>query len=83
MIIDRSVRRAARDTGRVTLRLAALLFTLLRRDLFAVLFLGVSLTGQRAAVPVLILAGTLVANLTFSLHGREMADAARAEVAGE
>jgi len=83
VIIDRSVRRAARDTGRVTLRLAALLFTLLRRDLFAVLFLGVSLTGQRAAVPVLILAGTLVANLTFSLHGREMADAARAEVAGE
>ena len=82
VIIDRSVRRAARDTGLATLRLAALLFTLLRRDLFAVLFLAVSLTGQRAAVPVLILAGTLVANLTFSLHGREMAEAARAEVAG-
>ncbi len=82
VIIDRSVRRAARDTGKATLRLAALLFTLLRRDLFAVLFLAVSLTGQRAAVPVLILIGTLVANLTFSLHGRELADAARAEVAG-
>ena len=81
VIIDRSVRRAARDTGQATLRLAALLFTLLRRDLFAVLFLAVSLTGQRAAVPVLILVGTLVANLTFSLHGRELADAARAESA--
>ncbi len=80
VIIDRSVRRAARDTGLATLRLAALLFSLLRRDLFAVLFLAVSLTGQRVAVPVLILAGTLVANLTFSLHGRELADAARAEV---
>ncbi len=79
VIIDRSVRRAARDTGQATLRLAALLFTLLRRDLFAVLFLAVSLTGQRAAVPVLILLGTLVANLTFSLHGPALADAARAE----
>ena len=82
VIIDRSVRRAARDTGKATLRLAALLFTLLRRDLFAVLFLAVSLSGQRAAVPALILAGTLVANLTFSVHGRELADAAGAEVAG-
>ncbi len=81
VIIDRSVRRAARDTGLVTLRAAALLFTLLRRDVFAVLFLAVSLTGQRAAVPVLILVGILVANLTFSLHGRELADAARAEAA--
>ncbi|MEQ1728048.1 MAG: CDP-alcohol phosphatidyltransferase family protein [Vicinamibacterales bacterium] len=80
VIIDRSVRRAARDTGMPTLHVAALLFTLLRRDLFAVLFLAVSLTGQRAAVPVLILAGTLVANLTFSLHGDALADAARAEI---
>ncbi len=79
VVIDRSVRRAARDTGLVTLRAAALLFTLLRRDVFAVLFLAVSFTGQRAAVPVLILAGILVANLTFSLHGRALADAARAE----
>lgn len=82
VIIDRSVRRAARDTGQLTLRLAASLFTLLRRDLFAVLFLAVSLTGQRVAVPALILAGILVANLTFSLHGRDLAEAARAEAAG-
>jgi hypothetical protein len=74
------VRRAARDTGRATLRLAALLFTLLRRDLFAVLFLAVSLTGQRAAVPVLIRrhAGR---EPHFSPDGEALADAARAEAA--
>jgi phosphatidylglycerophosphate synthase len=79
VLIDRAVRRAAVDTNRVALRVAAAAFTLLRRDLFALIFLGVSLTGLRAAVPALILAGTVVANATFSLYGRELADAARAE----
>lgn len=79
VIIDRSVRRAALDTGRVPLQLAAWAFALLRRDIFAVVFLGVSLTGLRAAVPALILAGILIANLTLSLYGPELADAARAE----
>ncbi|MFN7981703.1 MAG: CDP-alcohol phosphatidyltransferase family protein [Vicinamibacterales bacterium] len=79
VIIDRSVRRAAQDTGRLPLQIAAAVFTLLRRDIFAVVFLAVSLTGLRAAVPALILAGILVANLTLSLYGPELADAARAE----
>ncbi len=82
VFIDRSVRRAARETGRLPLRLAAALFTLLRRDLFAVLFLAVSLTGQRALIPVLVLAGVAIANVTFALYGRELADAARAERQG-
>jgi len=79
VIIDRSVRRAALDTGRLPLQLAASAFTLLRRDIFAVVFLLVSLTGVRAAIPALILAGILIANLTLSLYGPELADAARAE----
>jgi CDP-L-myo-inositol myo-inositolphosphotransferase len=79
VVIDRSVRRAALDTGHVPLRLAAGAFALLRRDVFAAIFLVVSLTGLRVLVPILILAGILIANLTFSLYGQELADAARAE----
>lgn len=79
VIIDRSVRRAAQDTGRLPLQVAASVFTLLRRDLFAVVFLLVSLTGLRVAVPALILAGILIANATLTLYGPELAAAARAE----
>lgn len=79
VFIDRAVRRAARDTGLPMLRLAASIFTLLRRDVFAVIFLLVSLSGQRASIPGLILFGTLVANLTFSVYANEMAEAAKAE----
>jgi CDP-L-myo-inositol myo-inositolphosphotransferase len=82
VFVDRSVRRAARDTGRLPLQLAAAAFTLLRRDLFAVIFLAVSLTGVRALIPTLILVGILIANLTFSFYGAELADAARAERGG-
>jgi CDP-L-myo-inositol myo-inositolphosphotransferase len=79
VFIDRAVRRAALDTGRLPLRLAAAAFTLLRRDLFAIIFLVVSLTGVRAMIPALIVVGILIANLTFTFYGSELADAARAE----
>jgi CDP-L-myo-inositol myo-inositolphosphotransferase len=79
VFVDRSVRRAARDTGRLPLRVAAAAFTLLRRDVFAVIFLAVCLTGIRALIPSLILVGILIANVTFSVYGRELAAAARAE----
>jgi CDP-L-myo-inositol myo-inositolphosphotransferase len=77
--IDRAVRRAARDTGRLSLRAAAAAFTLLRRDLFAVIFLFICLTGQRALIPMLIAFGIVIANVTFSTHHRELADAAAAD----
>jgi CDP-L-myo-inositol myo-inositolphosphotransferase len=79
VFIDRAVRRAARDTGFATLQLAAGAFTLLRRDVFAVIFLLVGLTGQRALVPALIAFGVVVANATFSAHHRELVAAAAAE----
>jgi phosphatidylglycerophosphate synthase len=79
VFIDRAVRRAARDTGRATLQLAAAAFTLLRRDVFAVIFLAVALTGQRALVPALITFGVVVANATFSAHHRDLVAAAAAE----
>lgn len=79
VFIDRAVRRAAHDTGHLPLRMAASVFTLLRRDLFAVIFLIVSLTGQRVMVPALVLAGVAIANVTFLIYGRQLAEAARAE----
>ena len=79
VFIDRAVRRAARDTGLATLQVAAGAFTLLRRDVFAVIFLAVGFTGQRVLVPALIAFGVIVANATFSVHHRELAAAATAE----
>lgn len=79
VFIDRCVRRAARDSGGLVLRVAASLFTLLRRDVFAVVFLLVSLTGQRALVPALVAFGVLLANFTFSVYARELAAAAAGE----
>jgi len=79
VFIDRAVRRAARDTGLATLQFAAGAFTLLRRDVFAVIFLVVGFTGQRVLVPALIAFGVVVANATFSAHHRELAAAAAAE----
>jgi phosphatidylglycerophosphate synthase len=79
VFIDRSLKRAARDTRRAGLRLAPRLFTLMRRDLFAIIFVGVALIGQRALIPGLVGAAVVVANLTFSLYRRELAAAAVAE----
>jgi hypothetical protein len=59
--------------------MAAGAFTMLRRDLFAVIFLGAALTGPRASIPGLVLVGVLIANLTFTFYREELAEAARAE----
>jgi phosphatidylserine synthase len=79
VFVDKAVRRAAADTGRLPLRLAAASFTLLRRDLFALIFLAASLTGVRVLMPALILAGIAIANLTFSFFSRELVAAAGRE----
>jgi CDP-L-myo-inositol myo-inositolphosphotransferase len=79
VFVDKAVRRAAVETGHVPLRVAAMSFTLLRRDLFAVIFLIASFTGIRALIPVLILAGVAIANVTFTVYSRELIDAASLE----
>jgi phosphatidylglycerophosphate synthase len=83
VFIDRSVRRAARDSGRAALRLAAGAFALLRRDVFAMVFLFVALTGRRAVVPLLVACGIVLANATLTWYRRELAEAAVAERCGE
>jgi CDP-L-myo-inositol myo-inositolphosphotransferase len=79
VFIDRSVRRAADDSGEPTLRAAAGMFTLLRRDVFAVIFCLVSLTGIRALVPGLVAFGIVVWNFTFSRYGELLVAAAAQE----
>jgi hypothetical protein len=77
VFIDRCIRRAAHDSPRLGLRLASALFTLLRRDVFALLFLVVALGGIWLLVPLSVIAGALAANITFSLYRHELAAAAR------
>jgi phosphatidylglycerophosphate synthase len=79
VFIDRAVRRAARDSRRLTLRAVAAVFTLLRRDAGTVILLAVTLTGQRVLLAVLVAAALLAANLTLSIYRRELAVAAAAE----
>ena len=79
VFIDRSVRRAARDSDTLALRMAAAGFALLRRDLFSAVFLGVSFLGRRAFIPGMVAVGILLANVTLSVYRRELAAAAGAE----
>jgi phosphatidylglycerophosphate synthase len=76
LLIDRSVRRAAHDSQEFLLRLAAGGFSLLRRDLFSVLFLALSFTGRRELIPAIVVFGMVLANLTLSRYHRELATAA-------
>ncbi|MGE0706060.1 MAG: CDP-alcohol phosphatidyltransferase family protein [Vicinamibacterales bacterium] len=80
LVIDRGINQAARESGAVLLRIAARGFALLRRDLFAVIFMVVGFTGVRSLVPALVAAGIVIANVTFSLYGREIGAAIRADV---
>ena len=76
LVIDRSIRRAARDSEDVLLRLAATGFSFLRRDLYSVVFLVVAFTGRRELIPALLIFGIVLANLTFSRYHRQLAAAA-------
>lgn len=81
VFIDRSVRRAAHASGSLLLRGAAGVFTVMRRDVYAAVFMLVSFSGRRAWVPFLVIAGAIVANVTFSMFSRELAKAGAAEAA--
>ena len=74
--IDRAVARAARDSKRAALHVAAATFPLLRRDAFATLFLLVAFVGYRELIPALVTFGIVFANVTLSLYHRELTAAA-------
>jgi 1L-myo-inositol 1-phosphate cytidylyltransferase / CDP-L-myo-inositol myo-inositolphosphotransferase len=78
VFVDRCVERAAQDSGRASLRLARVLFYALRRDVFAALFFAISFSGVRAAVPIAVAAGAVVALLTLLGHRPRLLAAAQA-----
>ncbi len=82
VFIHRTIQRAAEESNLFTLRMAAESFSLLRRDLFAIVFLAVSFFGRRALVPGLVAFGIILANVTLSVYRRELAAAAVVERPG-
>jgi phosphatidylglycerophosphate synthase len=78
VFVDRCVQRAAQDSGLASLRLARLLFYALRRDVFAALFFVVSLSGVRAAVPITVAVGVVIALVTLLGHRARLLAAAEA-----
>lgn len=82
VFIHHTIQRAAQESNRLALRMAAESFSLLRRDLFAIVFLAVSFLGRRALVSGLVALGIILANLTLSVYRRELAAAAVAEHPG-
>jgi phosphatidylglycerophosphate synthase len=79
VFIDRSVRRAARDSNSVVLRAAGAMFALLRRDVATTVIFFVMLTGTRAIIPALVAFGIVLANFTLTKYAREIVVAAVAE----
>ena len=78
VFVDRCVERAAQDSGRASLRVARLLFYALRRDVFAMLFFIVSLSGVRAAIPATVAVGVAIAIATLLGHRARLLAAAQA-----
>jgi CDP-L-myo-inositol myo-inositolphosphotransferase len=77
--VNRALRRAARDSGRPALWMVAMTFEVIRRDLFAVVFLVVALLGQRVLIPGLVAGGIVLTNAAFTTYRRELSVAAMAE----
>jgi CDP-L-myo-inositol myo-inositolphosphotransferase len=78
VFIDRAVRHAAHESGHAALRLAASMFTIMRRDAFAAIFFFVAIVGYRVLVPALIAPCIVIANVTLSRYRTELAAAALA-----
>ena len=73
-VLNDAVRRAADRSGHSMLRAASGAFAMLRRDQVALTLFVVSLTGSRMAVAALLLVGIVVANVAFSVYGRNVAE---------
>ena len=79
VFVDTCVRRAARTSSAPTLRAAGWFFYLFRRDVLALALMLVALTGSRAAIVGLVLAGLLAASFTLLVHRRALVRAALEE----
>ncbi len=77
VFLDTCVKRAAAQTGLLPLRIAAVAFYALRRDVLAFLLMFVSLGGSRPAILWAVVGGILVANYTMLAHRGALIRAAR------
>ncbi|MCB9730115.1 MAG: hypothetical protein H6744_12485 [Deltaproteobacteria bacterium] len=77
VFLDTCVKRAAAQTGRLPLRVAAVAFYALRRDVLAFLLMFVALGGSRQAILWAVVAGIGVANYTMLAHRDALVRAAR------
>ena len=81
VFVDSAIRRAARMSSSLLLRGAAKAFTVFRRDVFALMFMIIGLSGRRVWVPIIVFLGGIIANVTFAVFSRELASAGEAEAA--
>jgi len=80
--VEFAVADAARATGSLTLRLAAAVFVLFRREAFTLTFAIVSLaTGWRGVYPMLVAGALAFVLLTLLFYGRAIEDAMRGRFA--
>jgi phosphatidylglycerophosphate synthase len=77
VFFDRTVRRAAHDSGSVHLRWVDLFFRATRRDLLALILMFVSFFGSRLAIVCLVGLGVLVVDYVLLFHRNDLARAAR------
>lgn len=76
VFFDSSLRRAARETGSLSLRAIDLMFRATRRDLLAFLLMFVCLFGSRLAILTLVAIGVILANYVLLFRRADLAQAA-------
>ena len=85
VFFDRSLQRATRETNSASLRAINLFFRATRRDLLALILMGLSFLGSRFVVFCALALGVLVANYLLLFHRGDLVRAAgslRAEATG-
>lgn len=76
VFFDRSLRRAARESNGVSLRVIDVFFRATRRDLLAVILMFASFLGSRFAIFCLLGFGVLVADYVLLFHRNDLVRAA-------
>jgi CDP-L-myo-inositol myo-inositolphosphotransferase len=76
VFFDRSLRRAARDSNRTSLRVIDVFFRATRRDMLAVILMLASFLGSRFLIFCLVGLGVLVADYLLLFHWRDLVRAA-------
>lgn len=76
VFFDRSLRRAAKESGRTSLRAIDVFFRATRRDMLALILMFVSFAGSRFLIFCLVGVGVLVADYVLLFHRHDLVRAA-------